>query len=73
MEYHACWKVLEVVVQEQGEWGGFKVAIQQGSLFRIFPQFHKKVMFVQSHTQLKPRPRLQVIKNAVTYFHYILV
>lgn len=40
-EYHVCWRVLEAVALcEQGEWGEFNAATQQGSLLDIFSPFH---------------------------------
>lgn len=68
VEYHACWKVLEAVVWEQGEWGGFNAATQQCSFFLYFPTVPQKARFVQSHTQLKLRPRLQVIRKCSNLF-----
>lgn len=64
LENHVCRKALEAVLQEQAEWVGLSAATQDGSPFSFSHSSHKyykKVIFVQSHTQLNLRPRLQVI------------
>lgn len=73
LENHVCWKVLEAVFQEQAEWVGLNAATQEGSPFQFFPQFHKKVIFVQSHTQLNLRPRLQVILCTNLFSQYFSI